>query len=260
MKVGGGLSEVVVSGAAFAKSYADAAKALGRSLDRFLDAPGEEEVHDARTATRRMEAHLELLPKRRRKSRPASEMAKRLKRVMEESARVRDLDVIRGKLARDGVVEDPLVRRLERERRNLARAAREAVYSARELEVPKLTAKDVRQARLERRFRKASARLVEEIETRVPAVLDDPANQRELHKLRIGLKRLRYTLDSVTARRSAASGKLAAWQDALGSIHDWDVAIAYVDRHAPASTVLPKWAQQRAREFGSLARSLRGPG
>lgn len=66
-------------------------------------------------------------------------------------------------------------------------------------------------------------------------IVADPLRVRELHDLRIALKRLRYLLEvfDATFRDDLAShlADLRALQDLLGRIHDRDVQIPLLERH-----------------------------
>lgn len=248
---------VEVSKAAFAKSYRRGARVLAANYDRLLKNAGEKEVHDARTATRRAQAHLELLPRKLRTGRRSKRLEKSHTRVMRSTAKVRDMDILRGKLSTERELASTLKDGIDRRRRSAARAASQDVSVARELHMPDIGPNGVPRSRLQRRFEKVVARLVEDVNERLPTVLGDPSDVKELHKLRIDCKRLRYLLEAVSARPRETEG-LEKLQDALGSIHDWDVSISYVRRFSPESAVLPKWAAEREREFKEFSRLLKG--
>ncbi len=240
---------------AFLDGYSEAGEALARHLDRFLKEAGEDEVHDARTATRKVQARIELLPRALRKNRHTRELSDRLERLMKRSAEVRDLDVIRRKLAEGAGAGDPVLGRIDRSRRRLLRNARDAAESAAKLELPAASPDDISQLKLQRRFDKVALKLEGEIEGLRSVVARDPSDLKSLHRLRIDCKKLRYTLDAVASGRASEAKKLEAWQDMLGSIHDWDVAIAFVSREEPESVLLRKWKAERAREFDAFARA-----
>jgi CHAD domain-containing protein len=240
--------------AAFLRSNAAAARALARKLDRLLKDPDAESVHDARTAVRKVDAHLSLLPKNVRVSREVRELLKRHRRLMERSAEVRDLDVIKEKISGHPGTTAEVLKALEKRRRRAAKDVTEAAASARKLRVP---AAKVTEGRLRRRFVKVVGRLQERIEELLPVVIGDPQRQKELHSLRVDCKRLRYTLELAIAKDSPVLRLLQWWQDALGSIHDWDVTIAYLRETETAETGLLKAAaREREREFEGFARSV----
>jgi len=203
------------------------------------------------------------LPKGIRKSPETKELLKSLRKVMKRSAKVRDIDVIRGKVSR---AKSPagarLLAKIDKERRKLARDAVEAVDSARRLRLPKAGSKMVTRRGLQKRFERVVGRLSREIDELLPMVTADPARLEELHKLRIDCKKLRYTLELTLGEGSPEVGRLLKWQDALGAIHDWDVATSYVRQAGiPASgRLLKEWVRERDREFRDFVRSVLKPG
>ncbi|MDG6967542.1 MAG: CHAD domain-containing protein [Nitrososphaerota archaeon] len=248
-----------VDGAEFVRSYRASLKAVSRDYARLIESPGEEEVHAARTATRRAEAHLALLPRRVRAGRACKELKERYRRVMKTTGEVRDMDIIGAKLSREPGGERALTELAAATRKDAVRAARDAVASASKLDAPPLAASDAHPGRLLRRLEKVTARLSSEVDGLVPAVVEDPSDMKDLHRLRIDIKRLRYLAESVAPKGSAAAADLEVVQDALGSIHDWDVSIAYVKKLSPRSRLLPRWRARRSAEFSDLVERLRGP-
>jgi len=249
-----GLAGLDVDKEAFLRSHGRETRTLSRNYSRLLKNPGEDEIHDARTATRRAEALIELMPRHHRKS---SDLDERYHKVMEKTAAVRDMDVLLTKLSGpEG--SRRLVRAAEKTRRKAVGAVREAVTSAGAVALPSLSHEDVRSARLQRRFEKVAGRLAEDVERRLPRVIADPSDAKDLHKLRIDIKKLRYLVGAVAPANPSPASRLESMQDALGSIHDWDVCIAYVSKLDPAWDVLPAWEAEREREFRGFAREYGG--
>jgi len=248
---------------AFLKDYAEAGGSLSQKLDRFAKDPTKEAVHDARTAIRRVEARVDILPKGIRKSPEMKQLLKSLRKVMKRSAKVRDIDVIRGKMSREKSPSSArLLAKIDKERRRLAGDAGEAVDSARRLRLPRVGSKRVTRRELQRRFERVVGRLSLGIDELLPIVTADPARVEELHKLRIDCKRLRYTVELTLGEGSPDILRLEKWQDALGSIHDWDVAVSYLRQAGlPASGgLLEEWVRERDREFRDFVRSVLNPG
>jgi len=247
---------------AFLKSYEEAGESLSQKLDRFAERPDEAAVHAARTAIRRAEARADVLPKSIRRGPEMEELLESLKRVMKRSAKVRDIDVIRSKVSRESPANARLLVKIDKDRRRLARDAEEAVDAARRLRPPKVGAKRVSRRDLQRRFEKVVGRLSVDIDELLPVVTADPARLEELHRLRIDCKRLRYTLELTLDEDSPGVVRLQRWQDALGAIHDWDVAISYLRRAGlPASGgILRDWVRERDSEFHDFVRSALNPG
>jgi CHAD domain-containing protein len=249
----------MVEKGAFLEGYEEACESLARGLDGLAEDPDEEAVHAARTAIRRFEARSDVLPKGIRKS---PEMRKRLRshrKVMKRSAKVRDIDVTRGKVSPNGGPGSArLLAKIDKKRRKLAKGAVEAADSARKLPLPEVSPRRVTRRGLQKRFESVVGRLSRDIDDLLPMVTADPAKLEELHKLRIDCKRLRYTLELTLDGRSPDVVRLQEWQDALGSIHDWDVAISYLRKAdlPAAGGLLRDWVGERDREFSDFVRSV----
>ena len=201
----------------FLRDYQEAREYLSQKLDRFAKQPDEEAVHAARTAIRRVEARADVLPGDIRKSREMREPLRSLRKVMKRSAKVRDIDVIRGKASRSrSPARVPLLEKIDKERSKLARDSVEAVGSARELRLPKVSSRMVTRRGLQRRFERVVGRLSADVDELLPKVTADPARLEELHKLRIDCKKLRYTLELTLGEESPDVVSLLRWQDALG--------------------------------------------
>ena len=247
---------------AFLKGYAEAVEYLSRRLDRLAKDSSEEAIHDARTAIRRIEARVEVLPKSVRNGPGTKETLESWRKVMERSAKVRDLDVTREKASRHaGPANAQLLAKMDKKRRKLVKDAEKAVESARMLSPPRLSSKGVTRSRLQRRFEKVAGRLWRGIDELLPVVTADPAKLEELHKLRVDCKKLRYLLELTSEEGSPGSLRLKEWQDALGEIHDLDVATAFLRKAGVPGTggLIREWVRERDREFDGFVRSVLGP-
>jgi CHAD domain-containing protein len=115
------------------------------------------------------------------------------------------------------------------------------------------------------RLRNGLVRQLEVLEDRVGAALADPGPE-AMHRLRIAVKRFRYGLEflepAMPAETADIRTDLVPLQTALGDLHDLDVQIALVDRHAardalpPAADLLRRLAADREREAGELTAAL----
>ena len=248
----------------FLKSYAKAGKSLSRHIDGFLENPEARAVHDLRTAIRRIDAQLELLPSRIRKGHQARELLRAHRKVMKRTAKVRDLDVMRAKVSRyeEGFLSARLLKKIEKERRAFRKEAKRTVRSARKLSPPTVVSKDLPQGKLQKRFLKVAGALTERINSLLPVVAKDPDKIAELHRLRIDCKRMRYTIELAPKARSAKILALMEdWQDALGAIHDWDVTISHLQGfdNPVADELVLSGIRERAREFRAFASSVLNP-
>lgn len=247
---------------AFLKGYAEAGEYLSRRLERLAKDPSEDAIHDARTAIRRLEARVEVLPKSVRNAPGMKETLESWRKVMERSAKVRDLDVTRDKASRlKAAANAQLLAKMDKKRRKLVKDAEKAVESARRLPPPVLNSRKVTRRGLQRRFEKVAGRLRRGIDELLPIVTADPAKLEELHRLRVDSKKLRYLLELTSEEGSPDSLRLEEWQDALGEIHDLDVATAFLRKAGVPGTggLLRAWVRERDREFEGFVRSVLGP-
>jgi CHAD domain-containing protein len=242
-------------------------ESLRKRLDAFLEEPSAENVHDLRTAVRRVDASVTSLPKEFRERRKTKRLLERLERLMRRSAKVRDLDTVLARLSdyQTGRSLDPVRRRAEKSRRRRAKSALKAAASIRRLPLLCPDAQDAGETqRAEMRIEKAVKRLSSRVNTRLPAVLSNPDDKEELHALRKDCKRLRYVLE-LTPQGGKYSGlirTLTSWQDLLGAVRDGDVTVEYLDaseRSAALERVLRAERARRRRDYQKFAAACAPP-
>jgi len=252
----------------FIESYEKTEEKLKSSIGRFLKVQDDERVHDLRTAMRRAQMHVKLLPRSARRDDSTRRFSKDRKRAFKLTAGMRDLDIIRARLLTlpESEERDAAVVRVDGERMGLVKEARRAVAALGGDSMPKPGKKEVTARKLRKRFRGQVDELSGEIGRRLPVVLEDETKKTELHLLRMGCKRLRYTLEAA-ARQSEKGpprvmGSLKAWSDALGTVHDWDVVGSYLGENGQRAKGLIA-SVERAREEAYqsfLRRAVEGAG
>jgi CHAD domain-containing protein len=207
-----------------------AEKALAKRVSAYLRDASEKNVHDLRTATRRLLAAAQLLPKKLRNGGKLSKYTSRLEKLMKLNAKTRDLDIVIGKVSQRSRSGEhaSLLKQLGNLRDSSVEPGLDFARSLkRDLGLP-IQMNELSGPSLKRRFDKVSERYVLEVEKRLPTVVDKPEEKKELHLLREDVRRLRYTLDLVEGDiRSDQLKQLKSWQDALGEIHDSDIFIQY---------------------------------
>ncbi|HYL14694.1 MAG TPA: CHAD domain-containing protein [Terriglobales bacterium] len=212
---------------------------LDRQLGKVASQPLPENVHQFRTATRRVEAILEeLAPEPDRNHR---KLLKMLSRLRKRAGRLRDLDVQTAALRSLRVSEEP--QRKAEVLRTLSdmRSKREKkLLNALDLE----TVREVR-----KRLKRADAELkIPEngpdpllLASRIFATLarqQGPLTEEVLHQYRITGKRVRYIAelagDSPEAQQMVS--QLKRMQDSLGEWHDWLTLAATVKKQVGSGT------------------------
>jgi CHAD domain-containing protein len=242
------------------------ARRVDRRLDEYLKDPeSEQSVHDIRTSLRRLQASFSLMPRKARKEN--ARQIKACKDFFSANSKVRDCDIIRGRLAADGNFA-ALAPSLDRRRKaGLARALRLAKAMEK---MPPVTC-NADGKKLDKRIDRVAGRLVKRIEERVPVAAGDGSKKEELHELRKDLKKLRYVLEIVPAghkrahekRLSSAIGakrgvmpRLEELQDVLGAVHDADITIDFLkgSRRKEARALLQKEIAARDAAFQKFAK------
>ncbi len=255
--------DLEISKPVFLKSYEAAVSSRRKRLRALVKSPDEEAVHDARTAVRRLEAHIEVLPGKVRRSAKMAELQKRDDRVMRLTAEVRDLDVIVEEVVRqDAAAKERLLSRIDEDRMEAWERAAAAMAAGLKARPPSIDPEDLSQARLQERFEKVARRLAREIEKLMPLVVADPDEHERLHKLRIKCKKLRYVLELALVENSPLVARLSRWQTALGEVHDWDMTLSYLNSldPPPERDLLLRGEKRRERQFRAFARSTRAQG
>jgi len=229
-------------------------------------------VHDLRVALRRLRGAVRLFGKGAKASRAAAE----LRRIQGGLGPLRDLHVQLARFTRlEETLPAPEAAVVAQVRAVLVAGRPRAVESART--ALQRWAKDGRPlladlARIRppgklggHRLRNRLVRQLEELEGRVEAALDDPSPE-AMHRLRIAVKRSRYGLEflepAMPSETADIRAELVPLQLMLGDLHDLDVQIALVDRHAAhdalpaAADLVRRLAAIREREGAALTPAL----
>jgi CHAD domain-containing protein len=243
-------------------SVSDLASMVRERARELDDHPGVDEIHDMRTATRRLRTAIKLhrddTPKKRR-----VEVEDELRRVTRRLGAVRDLDVLLEVLdtvaahlpdGLDGKDVDPLRKAWRTERDDGARRLQA------ELDRPRFRrALKWAEALVPREADSSSDSQNDRVATQAPGLIWDAfgavlayevdpriAAPADIHQVRIAAKKLRYTLEAFEdALQPGATliEEVKALQDSAGSMHD---AIVAGDR--ARSTVRPRRLSARQRQ------------
>jgi CHAD domain-containing protein len=203
-------------------------------VGKYLKTPNAKQIHDVRTAIRRLDATYLILPKKDRNGSSLSDYVLKCKEFFKVNSEIRDLDVIFEKLQkypsnaqRNGVIEVLKASRYA----NLNRA-KTIARSLKSKDTTKIINKiNVTEKELQNRYNKKISRLISQIESAFPAILTDPLRLEELHDLRISCKKLKYLLELLPEENKdvlKTRKSLQKLQDILGTIHDFDFTIKYL--------------------------------
>lgn len=239
---------------AFLEKHERNVKRVVFRMKRYLADPSEENIHDLRTAVRRLEASHAALPKAPRLNKQTSKFVSAYRKFFKASSRARDMDVMMAKLERLG--SDPaaaaIIERMADARRASLERGERIAASLERMREPAVSAESVAADRLQKRFNKLILPLLRSVEELLPIVVADGRNVAELHRLRINCKKLRYLLEIIDGDSGGLLSTLRQMQDFLGSIHDSDVMIEFLKSAEPdldVSRVMASEARRRRRSY-----------
>ena len=204
-------------------------------VNKYLKDPNENQIHDVRTAIRRLDATFLILPKKYRNGSPLSEYVLKCKEFFKVNSEIRDYDIIYEKLQKypSNAQTDSVIEALRATRDASLEHAKNIAGYLNSTDTSKIIDKiDVTEKDLQKRFDKILARLISNIESTFPVVLNDSLKIEELHDLRISCKKLRYLLELLPDENQGAlktRKTLQKLQDILGTIHDYDFTTDYLN-------------------------------
>ena len=204
-------------------------------VNKYLKDPNAKQIHDVRTAIRRLDATFLILPKKYRNGSPLSEYVLKCKEFFKVNSEIRDYDIIYAKLQKypSNAQTDSVIETLRATRDASLEHAKSIAGSLNSTDTSKIIDKiDVTEKDLQKRFDKILARLISNIESTFPVVLNDSLKIEELHDLRISCKKLRYLLELLPDENQGAlktRKTLQKLQDTLGTIHDYDFTTDYLN-------------------------------
>ena len=210
-------------------------------VNKYLKDPNAKQIHDVRTAIRRLDATFLILPKKYRNGSPLSEYVLKCKEFFKVNSEIRDYDIIYAKLQKypSNAQRDSVIETLRATRDASLEHAKSIAGSLKSTDTSKIIDKiGVTEKDLQKRFDKILARLISNIESTFPVVLSDSLKIEELHDLRISCKKLRYLLELLPDENQGAlktSKTLQKLQDILGAIHDYDFTTHYLSSSGQSS-------------------------
>jgi CHAD domain-containing protein len=251
--------------ASFPAKYARTRKILAKRLKAYLKDSNPENVRSLRIAIRRMSLCVELLPKKIRKEKATQTFVACLDEASKANAKVRDLDIVISKIStyKPEVSIDNQIAKINETRESQLQAARRQTLALQKPPIPRIKEKDLSAEKLQKRISKTTNQLILAINGRLPLVLQDVNNVRDLHLLRMDCRRLRYLVELFRSKKIARLlSRLRSWQSLLGFIHDSDLTIDYLrnlGEEPEMQRILNDLMMQRTQsyeKFGSIAKQI----
>lgn len=219
------------SSKSFARQYREKVASLAKltgTVPAHLEAKS---VHDLRVTVRRITMMIKLLPRNVRESGDGLKFQLSLKSLLKSTAEVRDSDILKSTLETHlSNVPREILDTLDVKRKLAESAARSSmkIFPAR-LAPPVVQAK-IDAKKLSMKLEKRVEKRGRVVQTSLVKAARDESRAADLHKLRIEVKKLRYLLELAEGTTRDLE-VLTRWQDALGEIHDLDVAIDYLGKN-----------------------------
>ena len=224
-----------ISSKSFITKLQENTKRVDKRVSDYLADSNEANIHDIRTAIRRVDASFRSLPKKISKKGKVYDYASLSKQLFKINSQVRDYDIIYGKLEKysSEPIYTELTEALKKSRDAKLRKARKIAISLRKLSSPKIDEDDISNKKLEKRFTKVISKFSDRIELNLPIVLANANKIRHLHEMRKDCKKLRYLLEILPNQDNEIAKtitELEEVQDILGAIHDDDITVSYLRR------------------------------
>jgi CHAD domain-containing protein len=225
----------------FVASFKRNVSRVNNRLDDYLKNSNEKNIHDIRTAVRRLDSSYKALPQNMRKKNKIKQYVSKCKDLFRLNSKIRDYDIITEKIQQheqhQNVDIENCKKRLASRREAKLREARALAVEVRKMSVPKINIGNISDKKLTKRYNKVVSRFANKILLNFPIVIADPEKLKELHEMRKDCKKLRYMLELLPVNNSSSKGnvsqllqELEKMQDILGEIHDCDAVISYLKR------------------------------
>lgn len=237
---------------------------VNNRLDDYLKNSNEKNIHDIRTAVRRLESSYKALPQNMQKKNKIKQYVSKCKDLFRLNSKIRDYDIITKKIQQheqhQNVDIENCKKRLASRREAKLREARALALEVRKMSVPKLNRDNISNKKLTKRYNKVVSRFANKILLNVPIVIADPEKLKELHEIRKDCKKLRYLLELLPVNNSSRKGgdvsqllqELEKMQYILGEIHDCDAVISYLKRQAKRpklNEITNKIIEERSKKY-----------
>ena len=204
-------------------------------VNKYLKTPNSKQIHDVRTAIRRLDATFMLLPKNNRSHSSLSDYLLKCKEFFKVNSEIRDLDIIYEKLQKypPNSQRNSLLETLRATRHAKLQNAKTKARSLKRIDTSKIVDKiGVTEKEMTKRHSKIVSNLISTIQATFPIVITNSMKLEELHDLRIACKKLRYLLELIPDENKTVvkiRKNLQKLQDVLGAIHDYDFTIDYLN-------------------------------
>lgn len=232
----------------------------GKKLQKYCNNTNEKNIHDIRTSTRRLDVSFTLLNKKIQSKPEIRNYFKLSKLLFRYNSQIRDIDIICRHLKLYQNKESYRLQDYQKQKRGKKlKSAMDLALKLRNLKLPEIDEKYISTKKIRSKFENEKKRLLDRIVKDIPNVISDPKSIEELHELRKSSKKLRYLLELLPKEEKAVS-RLIKMQDKLGSIHDFDITITFLNRckqNSIVQSLIRGEAHQRDNKFQEFSENMR---
>lgn len=242
----------------FLKKFEKISEYFNQKLYDYISNPNDENIHDIRVSIRRLESAYRILPKNTRKQESVERYVKQAKALFKLNAEIRDSDIICANLeSRYPDKTKDLVLILKNSRSEQIKNANKRALKVSHLDIPKITKSSIKKSKLTKRYLKILDEIILDIHKNSIISLGDERKISELHMLRKNFKKLRYTLELASDKKTTHEilQNLKNIQDILGEIHDIDIIIDYLknaDQNSKYAEIIAVEALHRSKKYNEF--------
>jgi CHAD domain-containing protein len=242
----------------FQKNY----KKFTTILENYLKNPNEKNIHDIRVIIRRLDACKTILPKKISNKNNLKKFRSTYKKFFKTNSNIRDVDVIYQKLVKfsSNPAVSVILKNLQKERKQNLKKAYEIGNELQNYNKIKLKKNKISAYEIKQNYDKSTLELDDEIQKKIPIVIESSKAISELHELRKDCKKLRYLLELYPTSKQSSDYimKLKKIQDQIGIIHDNDITIEFLKntKNTDLSEILNKEILEREKNYSSIVNFL----
>ncbi len=247
----------------FLKKFKKISDNFCQKLEKYIEDSNDDNIHDIRVSIRRLETAYKILPKNIRKQKKMKNYLKQAKKLFKMNAKIRDFDIICANMeSRYQDKTQSLVESMRDSRVGHIKNANKLAIKISQIPNPKILKSSLEESKLEKKYLKVLDNIMLDIQKNTIISLRDEKKIDELHMLRKDFKKLRYSLELVSDKKTILEtlANLKNIQDMLGEIHDKDIAIDYlknIEQNSRYSDIISSEVLERTKKYNEFVAFFR---
>lgn len=247
----------------FLKKFKKISDNFCQKLEKYITDSNDENIHDIRVSIRRLETSYKILPKNIKKQKKMKSYLKQAKKLFKMNAQIRDFDIICANMeSKYPNKTQNLVESLRDSRVEHIKNANRLAVKISCLSSPKILKSSLKESKLEKKYLKVLDRIMLNIQKNTIIALRDEKKIDELHMLRKDFKKLRYSLEILSDKKTISETlkNLKNIQDMLGEIHDKDMIIDYlrsIEKNSRYSDIISAEVLERTKKYNEFVAFFR---